>query len=170
MNHTQFTKLIETIVKDEWVEKMAAIDILATKFPTSRTVAALCSLLESTDASIRNAAALGLRDIGDYSAFSSLVKAINKPENFNHDGTLVYALEGLDCSNDFLAIFKIAIHGSFEARFGAIDILSEQEFSITPLEFVLAKKLFNKDKFILIEPEQNYLEEYLQEMEQWLCS
>ena len=62
----------------------------------------LITLLDSTNPSFRNFSALGLRDLADNKALEPLFKAISKVENVNSRGTLVYALETLDCSDKLM--------------------------------------------------------------------
>ena len=60
-----------------------------------RAVPILIKLLESTDNRlIRNAAAVGLRELADPRALEPLLRLIRDPEKL--DGTLLYGLETLD--------------------------------------------------------------------------
>ena len=59
----------------------------------------LIALLELEDPGIRNLAALALEDIKDNKALDPLLRAIFKKENHNKNGTMVFALQALDCIN-----------------------------------------------------------------------
>lgn len=76
----------------------------------------------------RNIAALTLVKMGDNRAVEPLFNAILKKENINYNGTLVYALEGLNCSLKFRDLFDILFYHGYEAKVSAHAILSEQQF------------------------------------------
>ena len=88
----------------------------------------LISLLDSEEGHIRNVSALAIREIGDNNAVEPLVKAIFKPENKHNNGTLVYALQTLDCSRLLKQLFKIIFYHDYEPQVMATMILDEQEF------------------------------------------
>jgi len=93
-------------------------------------------LLESTDPKVRHPVALGIYDLKPQAALEPLLKAIFKPENHNYNGTLVFALEGLDCSKKLKDIFKILFYSSYEAKISAHAILSKQIFEFTSTELL----------------------------------
>ena len=96
----------------------------------------LMSLIELDNSRIRDIAAIALSDINDNRALEPLLKAIFKKENHNQNGTLVYALESLDCSKNLKDIFKILFYETFEAKIGAYTILTEQTFEFTENDLV----------------------------------
>lgn len=77
---------------------------------------------------IRERAALALRDTGDDRALAPLLNSIFKKENQGQNGTMVYALQTMDCSNHIRKIFDLLFHGNYEAYCGVLMILDEQEF------------------------------------------
>lgn len=85
--------------------------------------------LESEDPSIRNKAALELMDIGDEVAVEPLLRAISKPNNINHRGTLVYALSAFNCERCLELLVDLVLTGNFEVSTGAFSILEEQATS-----------------------------------------
>jgi hypothetical protein len=89
----------------------------------------LISLLELDDSGIRDRAALALEQIGDNKAVEPLLKSIFKNPNYN--GTLVFALESLDCSKHLTDIFRILFSDAYEAKMSAIAILNTQTFDFT---------------------------------------
>jgi hypothetical protein len=89
----------------------------------------LIKLIESEDPIVRNAAALKLKDLKDDRAIVPLLNSIFKNRNFN--GTMVYALESLNCEKHFINIFKILFHEGYEAKIAANSILNEQVFEFT---------------------------------------
>lgn len=91
----------------------------------------LISLLEKSNLGIRNRAALALEEIRDDRAIEPLLKSINKKENFNFNGTMVFALESLDCSKHLTEIFEILFYQTYESKMGAMSILDTQIFEFT---------------------------------------
>ena len=96
-----------------------------------RELQALTQDLESPDSSIRDKAALDLMDIQDASAVEPLLRAIAKPENVNHRGTLVYALSEFNCEAILPELVELALTGNYEVCTGACSIIEE---SITSAE------------------------------------
>ena len=104
----------------------------------------LIDLLESEKPGIRNLAALSLREIGDNRAIPSLLRSIFKPENKSYNGTLVYALQTLDCTHLLVDIFKILFYESFEAKMGAYAILNEQEFEFSSANLMEIRRMWKE--------------------------
>ena len=72
-------------------------------------------LLEATeDARERNALALELAETGDGRVFDCLVRLIQRPGLENRRGTLVYCLEGYDCSSVADLLANLVATGNFE--------------------------------------------------------
>lgn len=86
---------------------------------------ALIGALDSADSSVRDKAALQLMDIGDPCAVDNLLRAISKPENKNHRGTLVYVLSAFDCEPFVEVLVELALTGNFEVSMGALSIIEE---------------------------------------------
>ncbi len=85
------------------------------------------SRLETTDDDVeRNSLAVALADTGDPRVFDALVQLIQRPELTNKRGTLVYCLEGYDCSSVFGLLEHLAATGNFEVAAQARVILDEQ--------------------------------------------
>jgi hypothetical protein len=104
----------------------------------------LLELLESEKPGIRNLAALSLRDIGDNRAIAPLLQAIFKPENRNYIGTLVYALQTLECTHILVELFKILFYESFESKMGAYKILDEQEFEFSRTDLMQIQSMWKE--------------------------
>ena len=85
--------------------------------------------LESTDSSVRDKAAISLMDIGDERAVTPLIKAIQKPENSNHRGTLVYALSAFNCLNHINTLVDLILTANFEVATGSYQILEQSNLS-----------------------------------------
>jgi HEAT repeat protein len=86
--------------------------------------------LASTEPAVRNRAALQLMDIGDANAVEPLIRAILKPENVNHRGTLVFALGAFDCGPWLETLVDLALTGNFEVCVGACGIVEQS--AVTP--------------------------------------
>ena len=111
----------------------------------------LISLLEQSDSRIRNIAALALEEIRDERALEPLLKSINKKENFNFNGTMVFALESLDCSKHLVEIFEILFYQTYESKMSAMSILDNQFFEFTKNDLINIEKMW---KACLLNPEK----------------
>ncbi|MBB4081145.1 hypothetical protein GGR28_003793 [Lewinella aquimaris] len=118
------------ICSENWTVALEASDNLA-QTGGEEIIRYLIQLLKSSSPSTRNASGLALRELKAQKALNPLLEAIFKSANYNYNGTLVYALQGLDCSTKLLEIFKILFFHSFEAKMGAYTILEEQSFKMT---------------------------------------
>lgn len=126
-----------------WEEKLALADLVALEFGKEAT-RDLCSMLESDDGQVRNAAALALKDIKDSSAVEPLMRAINNPQNHDDRSTLVYALTSLDCSRLFSEILRLVLAPKADVSMAAWDILSEQGFFVD--DALVNKAVVNVEK------------------------
>lgn len=104
-----------------------------------REVQALIQDLESPIASIRDKAALDLMDVLDERAVEPLLRAISKPENANHRGTLVYALSAFNCEAYLEEIVDLALAGNYEVSAGACSILEESANSVGAIPRIRAQ-------------------------------
>jgi HEAT repeat protein len=119
-----------------------------------RTVEILIKDLESSNSYIRNKAALDLMDMQAEGAVEPLLKAISKPENVNHRGTLVYALTAFNCEQYLEVIVDLALTGNYEVTAEACSIISEFKSSPENVKR-LQKQLLKYDSKKLI-AEHNY--------------
>lgn len=104
-----------------------------------REVQALIQDLESTSSSIRDKAALDLMDVLDERAVGPLLRAISKPENANHRGTLVYALGAFNCEAYLEIVVDLALTGNYEVSAGACSILEESANSAGAIRRIRAQ-------------------------------
>lgn len=116
---------------------------------------------------IRNRSALYLRGIRSNRAVKPLFEAILNPRNRNYNGTLVYALETLDCSNHLTNLFKILFFESFEAKVSAFVVLEEQifEFSKDDLNFIKSLWLIYISNDNIDEDIKNIYEDFMSYLE-----
>ena len=156
------SKLVDDLQSDDKEVRDAASRILVARGGAD-VVDSLVSVLRSPDGWVRNGAASVLREIADDRAVDPLVDAINVPENCNNRGSLVYALQTLDCRNYFLFLFGLVIEGNYEVRSLALMILEEQQFDVTPAMLATAKNKL--DAYVSrkdIRPEDKYVANELQ--------
>ena len=90
---------------------------------------ALIQDLESSDSAVRNRAALNLMDMRVETAVKPLIRAILRPENVNHRGTLVYALSAFNCEAFIEILIDLALTGNYEVAVGACSIIDEMTLS-----------------------------------------
>lgn len=108
-------------------------------------------LLESTDPQVRNSVALGIYELKPQTSLEPLLRAIFKPDNHNYNGTLVYALEQLDCTHKLKEVFKILFYESYEAKMSAYAILDKQIFEFSRTDILEIKEMWED---LLANPEK----------------
>lgn len=97
----------------------------------SRAAPILIEILEKTnEPAIRNAAAVGLRELGDERALYPIVSLINDPKTEGNRGTLIYALEGFNCYDLLPFLVKLIIDGNFEVSHQAFSVIESIDIEI----------------------------------------
>ena len=93
----------------------------------------LIELLDQENSRARNAVAMTFRINRFNAAVGPLFRAITKPENSRYRGTLVYALEKLNCRHHLGELFRILFGaaGNWEVQASTLNILEEQTFEFT---------------------------------------
>lgn len=146
MNHhdknIELENLKNKIISADWETAKTAADKLI-KTGSNDVLAFFINLLDSANPDHRNIAALALKDMRNDQAVNPLFEAIFKPENHNNNGTMVYALESLECKNHFVDLFKILFYESYEAKVSAYKILSEQIFEFNQEDLIQIQELWN---------------------------
>ena len=93
----------------------------------------LIALLKKTDnCKLRNIIALALSDIGDQRALEPLMALIKSKKTERCRGTLVYALQSLDCASVLVDLVDLVINGGFEVSceaFNAIESIKSPYLS-----------------------------------------
>ena len=127
-------------VSSDWAIAEPALDELVS-LGGDDVLAFLVSFLAGTDVLLRNRAGIALHDLADNRAREPLLHAIFKKGNENYCGTLVWALEPLDCSQLLVPLFDLLIYGNAEVKMGAMSILDGQvfEFDAHDLHTIKAK-------------------------------
>lgn len=121
----EIEKLKRNIFSENWELVKSSADKLG-KLGGDDITDFLISLLSEDNSGIRNRAALALERIGDSRAVEPLIDSIYKNPNYN--GTMVFALESLDCSKHLKDIFTILFTESYEAKISSMAILYSQDF------------------------------------------
>lgn len=76
----------------------------------------LSKLKTSSDGNSRNMLAIILSDLKCQDAVEILMELISKPELENNRGSLVYALENLECAKYYKELLPLLFKGNFEVR------------------------------------------------------
>lgn len=72
-------------------------------------------LADTKENNIRNTISIILMDLKCNKSIDTIIKILNDKKNKNC-ATLIYALEGLDCSDRIIEIFHINLDGNYEAK------------------------------------------------------
>jgi HEAT repeat protein len=139
---TEIDQLKKDVLSDDW-ELVKSSAARLGKIGGDQIVDFLISLLASDKSGIRNRAALALEDIKDDRALEPLLTAIFKKENHNYNGTLVFALESLNCSGKLKEIFRILFYETHESKISAYAILSEQTFDFTEADLNAIQQMWD---------------------------
>ena len=129
-HRNEIEQLKKDIFSDDWELVKTSADRLS-KIGGDEVVTFLISLFKLNNSGIRNRAALAIERLKDQRALEPLLEAIFKKENHNYNGTMVFALESLDCSKNLKEIFTILFYESYEAKLSASAILEDQIFDFT---------------------------------------
>lgn len=94
----------------------------------------------------RNTIAIVLSDLKCNEAIPAMVELINNPENKNCIGTLLYALENLDCENEIKNIIHILMDGNYEAQYCTYSLLLEKHHKMKKKDRKACKKYIKEKK------------------------
>jgi len=142
----EIEKLKKDVFSDNWELVKSSAKRLG-KIGGDDVVDFLISLIALDNSSIRNRAALALEEIKDNRAVEPLLTAIFKKENHNFNGTMVFALESLDCSKKLKEIFRILFYETYESKLSAFAILNDQTFEFTNQDLLDVQKMWEDCKF-----------------------
>lgn len=153
-------QLKKKVFSDDWEIVKSSISELA-QIGGDEITLFLIELLEQKESGIRNRAALALEELKDNRAVEPLIKAIKKPENHEYNGTMVFALESLNCSSKIVDIFRILFEETYESKVSANAILEEQEFQYSNDDYDKVTKMWNncnnnKEKYPGFDDEETY--------------
>ena len=141
----EIENLKKDVFSDDWELVKSSVNRLG-QIGGNYVVDFLISLISLENSSIRNRAALALYEIKDQRALEPLLNAIFKKENHNYNGTMVFALESLDCSKKLKEIFKILFYQTYESKISAYSIISDQIFEFTREDLIEIKQMWDDCK------------------------
>jgi len=142
----EIEKLKRDIFSDDW-DKMKESANRLFEIGGQENIDYLIGLLDQSNPGIRNAVSLTFRDYQFNDALDPLLTAINKKENKGYNGTMVYALENLDCSHKLSELFDILFdNNSWEVQSHILTVLDQQEFEFTQNELLNIKSKWDKLK------------------------
>lgn len=139
----EVSQLKKDVFSDDWETVKSSMSKLA-KIGGDEVVLFLIKLLEQKDSGIRNRAALAIEELKDNRAVEPLINSIRKRENHNYNGTMVFALESLDCSDKIVEIFRILFEETYESKVSANAILEEQEFEYDKNDYSKILKMWER--------------------------
>ena len=105
-------------------------------------------LLKEHNDNLRNVIALSLGSLKADDAVPILIQLVKKPELKNKRGSLVYALQNLDCKNYFIDIVELICDGNYEVCNHALDIFESLVDEISYSEKLLAKQRLSEQEQI----------------------
>lgn len=143
----EIEQLKTDVVSDDWdkakesAKRLFAIDGLDTHD-------FLMGILDQPNVGARNAVALAIMDNRFQDALDPLLKSITKKENTNTRGTMVYALQSLDCSLKLRELFSVLFTATknFEVQSGILTVLEEQQFEFTEDDLLEIQQTWDKLK------------------------
>ena len=142
----EIEKLKNDIFSSDW-DKMKASANRLFEIGGQENIDYLLGLLDQTNSEVRNAVALTFRDNEFNDALEPILNSINKKENKGYTGTLVYALEKLDCRLKLKELFNILFdNNSYEVQNHILTILDEQTFEFTEADLLEVKSTWEKLK------------------------
>jgi HEAT repeat protein len=108
----------------------------------------LIELLDQENSLVRNEVAMTFMDNKFNQALEPLLNSISKAENINARGTMVYALQALDCSHKLKELFEILFTATknWEVQSGVLTVLEEQEFEFTRNDLIDIKDKWERLK------------------------
>ncbi|WP_420579926.1 hypothetical protein [Reichenbachiella sp.] len=98
----------------------------------------LLELFQHEDSSIRNSVALTFKEHKYQEALDPIFKAVQTEAFRNSRGTLIFALQSLNCSHKLNELYNILFSATnnWEVQNGVLSILDEQEFEFTAEELL----------------------------------
>jgi hypothetical protein len=141
----EFEQLKKDIYSDDWDLVATSADRLA-EIGGEEVIDFLILCIASDNRHLRNRVAIALSHIKDNRALEPLLAAIFKKENHKRNGTMVYALESLDCSQNLKEIFKILFFEALESKISAHSILSKQLFDLKRKDLLEIQQMWDDCK------------------------
>lgn len=142
----EIVRLKTDIFSDDW-EKMKEATNRLFEIGGQANIDFLIGLLDHQNSGIRNAVSLTFRKNKFNDALEPILKSIIKKEYKGYTGTMVYALENLDCSKKLRELFDILFEAnSYEVQNHVLKVLDNQVFEFTSNDILLIKDKWDKLK------------------------
>jgi hypothetical protein len=135
---------------EDWDTCRSAVDRLAA-INSDASTSILLDMLKSSDAQVRNLAAIAMRETKNQNFLIPLLQRLKDLGPKGQIGTLVQALENLDCSKNLFDIANLNLNAgtNMEVKNSTTVILNEQTFRLTKKELEQVKKLLDKFDFTI---------------------
>jgi len=142
----EIEKLKNDIFSDDW-GRMKESSCRLFEIGGHDNIDYLIGLLDQPNSGVRNAVALVFRDNKFNDALEPLLNSIIKKENKGYTGTMVYALEKLDCRLKLKELFNILFdNSSYEVQNHILTILGQQTFELKEADLLEIKVKWEKLK------------------------
>ena len=140
--------LKERIKSEDWDTCKSAVDRLAV-IDSVESTNILLDMLKSNDSQVRNLAAIAMRDSKDQKYLNPIIQRLKELGPQGQIGTLVYALENLDCSRNLYDIANLNLNSgtNLEVKHSTTVILNEQTFRLTNSELEKVKEMLDRFDF-----------------------
>ena len=109
---------------------MIAMQELAYRKDVSATPRLLELLCTTENPWVRNSAAMALSDMKEPDAFNPIVELLQSEHTVGNRGTLLYSLDGYDCSGILPMLVGFVIEGGYEVRCEAMCRIEEIETTV----------------------------------------
>jgi len=130
LSSTQYQRYVDQLHSDNRDLVIKAAHALG-DIGDRQAVPILIEMLQKTlEPAIRNAVAIGLRELGDERALYPIVSLINDPITESNRGTLIYALEGFNCRQLLPFLVDLVITGNFEVSHQAFSVIESIDAEI----------------------------------------
>ena len=116
--------LLEMIGSADSQKIVSASEELASRGEAAAAPRLLELLQTSSDANVRNAAAIALSDLKDPRAFDIVVNLLNDDRTLKSRASLLYALGAYDCRSILPLLVEFVIGGNFEVSRQALALIS----------------------------------------------
>lgn len=109
----------------------------------------------------RNTIAIVLGDLKCNEAITTIVDLINMPQNKNCIGTLIYALQELDCEKEIKKIIHVLFDGNLESKCNMYNLLLDKVDSMSKEDRAECLSILEREECKL-EEELDFIEEIKQ--------
>lgn len=124
---TEVNELLGALCSDDKDAVRRAAHALGDRGVKEAFAPLLALMIATPSATVRNACAIGLRELADARAVPALVALIRDPRNEHNRGTLVYALETMNPLDELPLLCELVATGGFEVRHTAMGVIDSLE-------------------------------------------